>query len=88
MSGGPGVAIRGAQQEMEVTMSGDVTTRNGGMDEAQAAAMRRVAIGAVAIGRLAIGRVAVKEGRIKRLVIDELEVGRLRVRETITAERM
>ena len=40
-----------------------------------------LAIGAVAIGSLAIRRLALGTGRIRRLSIDELEVGKLRIRE-------
>jgi hypothetical protein len=43
-----------------------------------------LAIGALAIGRLVVKRFAAKNGTIDRLVIQELEVGRLRVRELIT----
>jgi hypothetical protein len=43
-----------------------------------------LAIGAVAIGALAIRRLALGTGRIRRLSIDDLEVGRLRVREHVT----
>ncbi|MEJ2366440.1 MAG: hypothetical protein P8017_17530 [Deltaproteobacteria bacterium] len=43
-----------------------------------------LATGAVAIGALAIRRLALGTGRIGRLSIDDLEVGKLRVRESIT----
>jgi hypothetical protein len=43
-----------------------------------------LSMGAVAIGALAIRRLALGTGRIRRLSIDELEVGRLRVRERVT----
>jgi hypothetical protein len=42
-----------------------------------------IAMGAVAIGALAIRRLALGTGQIRRLSIDELDVGKLRVRERI-----
>ena len=53
-----------------------------------ALAVGALAVGAVAVGAIAIGMLALGEGRIKRLVIDELEVGVLRVRsiENLPAE--
>src|SRR5262249_22243445 len=46
-----------------------------------AAAFGAVAVGALAIGRLALGRVTVKKARFQALEVDELTVGKLRVRE-------
>jgi hypothetical protein len=46
-----------------------------------AAAFGAIAIGALAIGRLALGRVTVKKARFQALEVDELTVGKLRVRE-------
>jgi hypothetical protein len=46
-----------------------------------AAAFGAIAIGALAIGRLALGRVTVKKARFRALEVDELTVGKLRVRE-------
>ncbi len=48
-----------------------------------ALAFGATAIGACAIGRLAIRALAVKHGRAASVVIDELTVGRLRVRELL-----
>jgi hypothetical protein len=41
------------------------------------------ALGAVAIGALAIGRLAIGRARLQRVEIDDLVVGRLRVREAL-----
>lgn len=46
-----------------------------------ALAVGALAIGALAVGRLAIRRLLVKESHFHKLVIDELEVKRLRVNE-------
>jgi hypothetical protein len=43
-----------------------------------------LAVGAVAIGALTIRRLALGTGRIRRLSIDELDVGKLHVRERVT----
>ena len=40
-----------------------------------------VAVGAVAIGALAIGRLSIGSARFRRVEIDELVVGRLKIRE-------
>ncbi len=45
------------------------------------------AFGVVAIGAIDLMAIAVKRGKIGRLFIDELEVGRLRVRESIAEEK-
>jgi hypothetical protein len=42
-----------------------------------AIALGAVAIGALAIGALAVGRLAIGQARIRKLVIDELQVGRI-----------
>jgi hypothetical protein len=42
-----------------------------------------LSIGALALGAVAINRLAIRSGKIKRLAIDDLEVGRLRVKELI-----
>jgi hypothetical protein len=44
-------------------------------------AIGAAAVGALAIGRLAVGAFDVKRGRIRALSVDELEIGRLQVRE-------
>ena len=46
-----------------------------------AVAVGAVAIGAVAIGRLAVGSLHLRRGRIDKLVVGELEVGRLTINE-------
>lgn len=46
-----------------------------------AGALGALAIGAVAIGRLAIGSLHLRRGHVAKLRIDELEVGRLTLRE-------
>ena len=46
-----------------------------------AAAFGAIAVGALAIGRLALGRMTVKKARFQALEVDELTVGKLRVRE-------
>jgi catechol 2,3-dioxygenase-like lactoylglutathione lyase family enzyme len=48
---------------------------------AGAVAVGAVALGALAIGSLALGRLVVGRSRFRRLTIDDLEVGRLRVRK-------
>src|SRR5581483_3015606 len=45
-----------------------------------ALAIGAIAVGQMAVGRLAIGRFALREARIGRLVVDEIEVGRMRKR--------
>jgi PPOX class probable F420-dependent enzyme len=57
-----------------------------GQMSAGAMAAGAAAFGAVAIGALAIRALAVKRGKIGHLSIDELEVGRLRVREPVIEE--
>ena len=52
-----------------------------------AAATGAAALGAVAIGALAIRRLAVKRGKVGHLTIEDLEVGRLRVRELVVEQR-
>src|SRR5215216_3830959 len=49
-----------------------------------AAAIGALAIGFLAIGRLRIGRLVVKSGEFGQLDVDELNVGRLTVKELIT----
>src|SRR5215211_639323 len=49
-----------------------------------AATIGALAIGFLAIGRLRIGRLAVKSGEFGQLDVDELNVGRLTVKELIT----
>jgi deazaflavin-dependent oxidoreductase (nitroreductase family) len=56
-----------------------------GAQAAGALAAGAIAVGALAIGALAIGRLMIGRARIRRLEIDELVVGRLYVRETMTA---
>jgi deazaflavin-dependent oxidoreductase (nitroreductase family) len=56
-----------------------------GAQAAGALAVGAIAVGTLAIGALAIGRLMIGRARIRRLEIDELVVGRLYVRETITA---
>ena len=48
-----------------------------------ALAIGAAAIGALAIGRLAVGAFDVKRGRIRALSVDDLQIGRLYVREQI-----
>ena len=48
---------------------------------AGALAVGAVAIGALAIGRFAVGRFVLKSGEIDRLLIRELQVNSLRVKE-------
>jgi hypothetical protein len=50
---------------------------------AGALATGAVAFGAVAIGRLAVGALALRRGHVTTLVVDDLTVGRLRIRELI-----
>jgi deazaflavin-dependent oxidoreductase (nitroreductase family) len=49
-----------------------------------ALAIGALAVGALAVGALTIGRLVIGRSRIRRLEIDELVVGRLHVRETLT----
>jgi hypothetical protein len=46
-----------------------------------ALAVGAAAVGGFAIGRLSVGRLAIGRAAIGRLVVEDLEVGRLRVRE-------
>jgi hypothetical protein len=48
-----------------------------------ALAVGAAAVGALAIGRLAVGAFDVKRGRIRALSVDDLQIGRLYVREQI-----
>jgi hypothetical protein len=48
-----------------------------------ALAIGALAIGALAIGRLSIGGLALKRGRARSVVLEELDVGRLHVRELV-----
>jgi quinol monooxygenase YgiN len=48
-----------------------------------AVAVGAVAIGAVAIGRLALGALTLQHGRIRSLLLEEVSVGRLKVRELV-----
>jgi hypothetical protein len=86
---------RGAPAHRESTMNGNrrvVTYPKAGSQLAFARmatafalfSIGALSIGAIAIGALAIKRFALDAGRIKRLSIEELDVGRLRVRETIS----
>jgi hypothetical protein len=51
-------------------------------------ALGATAIGALAIGRLAIGAFALKRGRIRTLTVENLEVRRLHIGESITDSRL
>jgi hypothetical protein len=42
-----------------------------------------LAVGALAIGRLAVGALSLRRGHVRSFVVDDLEVGRLRVRELV-----
>jgi hypothetical protein len=53
-----------------------------------ATAVGAIAIGAFAIGRLAIGAFALKRGRIRTLTVENLEVRRLHIGESITDSRL
>jgi hypothetical protein len=46
-----------------------------------AIAVGAIAVGAIAIGRLSVGSLRMRRGYIKTLRIEELEVGRLTIRE-------
>ena len=48
-----------------------------------ALAVGAIAFGAIAIGRLAIGALALKRGHVRTLRVDDLEVGRLHIRELV-----
>jgi hypothetical protein len=50
---------------------------------AGAIAIGAAAIGALAVGRLAIGALTLRHGRVRRLLLDEVSVGRLEVRDFV-----
>jgi hypothetical protein len=60
----------------------DVAIRSGaaGMASVGALAVGALAVGALAIGALAIGRLAVGRARFKSLEVDELTVGKLKIK--------
>ena len=48
-----------------------------------ALAIGAYAVGALAIGRLAIGALTLRHGRVRSLMLDEVSVARLEVRELV-----
>ena len=62
-------------------LGGKVTILSLGPEAWNEQIRRALAMGAIAIGSIAIGKIFVGWGRIKKLQIDELEVGRIVVRD-------